>query len=175
MIISKSQQSASTPAVDESASKPSRRIRRGLAVVTMVVAGLMAGVVAASPASAANYDHRGYLVTPSRADAVAGVNCDQYSGKLALTFAAFGGTAPHYYRYAVKYRYDTSWSNWSGWGAVGGSRFTQFPIITTRGDWQVVVSIAHNSNGVWYYDTEYTSVSNDHPLYNNSPYCHVGG
>ncbi len=156
-----------------SSTMPLRRLRRWIAVVAMVSAGLFAGAVAASPASAANFDFRGALITASSATASAGVNCDHNSGKLAITFGT-NGVAPQYYRYAVRNRYATAWSSWSGWGTVGGSRFTQFGIITRAGDWEVIVEIAHWSNGYYYYDAEYTNVSNYHPLYSNSRFCHVG-
>ncbi len=155
------------------ASKIQKSTRRWLAVATIVLAGLVASGFAASPASAADYDFRGGLITASQAASSAGLQCDPYGGKLAITFGT-NGVAPHYYAYATKNRNDAVWSEWSTWGNVNGSRFIQQGIITTPGDWEVVVVVAHWSNNAWYYDAEFTNVTNDHPLYDNSRFCHVG-
>lgn len=155
------------------ASTIQKSARRWLAVAAMVLVGLVAGAAAATPASASNFDYRGGLITPSGSASLAGVQCDPYGAKLAITFGT-NGVAPDYYRFTTRKSTDSAWSEWSTWGNVNGSRFIQQAIITTPGDWEVVVETAHWSNYAWSYDAEFTNVTNDHPLYDNSRFCHVG-
>ena len=139
-------------------------------IAASIATAAAAVALAAPSAQAADYDSRGILVTPSRASMTAGVRCSTTSLKIVLQT---GATPPTHYRANIYTQATGTWSGWTRWYTAPRG-YTQAGMNLARGNYQMVVQIAHWNGAAWYYDAEYTSVSNDHPLYSNSPWCHVG-